>query len=104
VDILNGPTTCPFGHPIPGSGYSPNQGVINLSNAKIGVNYLVDRVPEDDSDLLAYFVDNNFLPDSPLMVLDSSRARGVITLRVSNAELVFSMDISKLIWVKPDKV
>ena len=100
VDILNGPTTCPFA----GSGYSPNKGVINLSNAKIGVNYLVDRVPEDDSDLLAYFVDNNFLPDSPLMVLDSSRARGVITLRVSNAELVFSMDISKLIWVKPDKV
>lgn len=103
VDILNGPTTCPFGHPIPGSGYSPNQGVINLSNAKIGVNYLVDRVPEDDSDLLAYFVDNNFLPDSPLKVLDSSRARGVITLRVSNAELVFSMDISNLIWVRPEK-
>ena len=52
---------------------------------------------------MGYFVDNNFLPDSPLVVLDSSRARGVITLRVSNAELVFSMDISKLIWVRPDK-
>ena len=31
VDLLGNPTTCPFGHPIPGSLYEPKDGLITLN-------------------------------------------------------------------------
>ena len=101
VDILGYPTTCPFGHPIPGSEYTFNRSTVSLNKAKVGEDYLVDIVPEDDMDLLGYFVDNEFLPGAHIQVADLSEARGVITLNLGSKELVFSMGISNLIRVTP---
>ena len=101
VDILGYPTTCPFGHPIPGSEYTSNRSTVSLNKAKVGEDYLVDMVPEDDMDLLGYFVDNEFLPGAHIQVADLSEARGVITLNLGSKELVFSMGISNLIRVTP---
>jgi len=101
VDILGYPTTCPFGHPIPGSEYTFNRSTVSLNKAKVGEDYLVDMVPEDDMDLLGYFVDNEFLPGAHIQVADLSKARGVITLNLGSKELVFSMGISNLIRVTP---
>jgi len=101
VDILGYPTTCPFGHPIPGSEYTFNRSTVSLNKAKVGEDYLVDMVPEDDMDLLGYFVDNEFLPGAHIQVADLSEARGVITLNLGSKELVFSMGISNLIRVTP---
>ena len=67
----------------------------------MGHKYQVDRIPEDDVELLEYFVDNSFLPGTILKLLDVSRSRGVITLQSESQQLVFSMDISRLIWVRP---
>ena len=52
VEILGYPTTCPFGHPIPGSEYVLNSSTVFLNQAKVGEDYLVERVPEDDTELL----------------------------------------------------
>ena len=101
VDILDHPTTCPFGHPIPGSNYVPNRCSVSLNKAKVSHDYLVDMLPEDDMELLGYFVDNDFLPGARIQITDLSNARGVITLKLGNKELVFSMDISNLIRVTP---
>ena len=101
VDILDHPTTCPFGHPIPGSNYVPNRFSVSLNKAKVSHDYLVDMLPEDDMELLGYFVDNDFLPGARIQITDLSNARGVITLKLGNKELVFSMGISNLIRVTP---
>ena len=101
VDILDHPTTCPFGHPIPGSNYVPNRFSVSLNKAKVGHDYLVDMLPEDDMELLGYFVDNDFLPGAHIQITDLSNSRGVITLKLGNKELVFSMGISNLIRVTP---
>ena len=101
VDILGHPTTCPFGHPIPGSNYVPNRFSVSLNKAKVGHDYLVDMLPEDDMELLGYFVDNDFLPGAHIQITDLSNSRGVITLKLGNKELVFSMGISNLIRVTP---
>ena len=61
----------------------------------------MDRVPEDDQDLLKYFVDNFFLPDRQITITDSSLSRGVIELNCEGKELVFSVKIAGQIWVKP---
>ena len=101
VEILGYPTTCPFGHPIPGSKYVFNNSTVFLNQAKVGEGYLVERVPEDDTELLGYFVDNDFLPGAHIQITDLSNARGVITLQLANKELVFSMGISNLVRVTP---
>ena len=99
VDLLGNPTTCPFGHPIPGSSYEPKDGLLTLDEAMVGSSYTVDRLPEDDKELLEYFVRNGFLPGSNFSVTDCSIPRGIITLRCDEKELVFSLSISALIWV-----
>ena len=101
VEILGYPTTCPFGHPIPGSEYVLDSSTVFLNQAKIGKDYFVERVPEDDTELLGYFVDNDFLPGAHIQITDLSNARGVITLQLANKELVFSMGISNLVRVTP---
>ena len=99
VDLLGNPTTCPFGHPIPGRSYEPKEGLRTLNEAMVGYSYTVDRLPEDDRELLEYFVGNGFLPGSVFSVTDCSVPRGIITLSCDEKELVFSLSISALIWV-----
>ena len=101
VLMLDYPETCPFGHGIPGSTYKKDESSITLDNSKVGSSYTVDRVPEDDEDLLKYFVDNLFLPDHQIAITDSSLSRGVIELNCEGKELVFSVKIAGQIWVKP---
>ena len=101
LEVLSYPTTCPFGHPIPGSSYVVPSELMTLDCAKRNVSYIIERVPEDDQDLLEYFVTNDFLPDHLVIVRESSKARGIITLECAGKELVFSYDISTLIWLRP---
>ena len=99
VELLDNPTTCPFGHPIPGSSYEPKDGLLTLDEVTVGSSYTVDRLPEDDRELLEYFVGNGFLPGSNFSVTDCSGPRGIITLSCGERELVFSLALSTLIWV-----
>ena len=100
VDLLDSPQTCPFGHPIPGSTYVTPPNAITLDKCKPGSEYIVDRVPEDNQDLLTYFVEKGFIPDKSITIADSSVPRGIVTLECEGDELVFSTSVAKLIWVK----
>jgi len=101
VDLLENPETCPFGHPIPGSTYVTPANAITLDKCRPDNEYIVDRVPEDNQDLLAYFVEKGFIPDIAIKIIDSSVPRGIVTLQCDGEELVFSTSVAKLIWVKP---
>ena len=101
VEILKHPSTCPFGHPIPGSNYIPNKDAVTLNVAVPGQKYIVDRIPEDDTELLEYFVTNGFLPDSNILLKDISESRGVITVSTELNDIFLSISIAQLIWVYP---
>ena len=100
VDKLGNPTTCPFGHPIPGSGYKAKNISTSLDTEPAGSKLRIDRVPEDDQDLLKYFVDNDLMPNKNITITKSEPSLGVITLNTeNNTDLVFSFEIAKLIHV-----
>ena len=101
VAVLNNPETCPFGHPIPGSGYKPQKNSISLDMAADGSNLIIDSVPEDDQSLLEYFVDKRILPGQRVRVNEAAKTRGVITLDCGEEEVVFSYDIAAKINVYP---
>ena len=97
---LGNPTTCPFGHPIPGSGYVTVKGTVPLSTAPQGRALVVDRVPEDDQDLLEYFVTNGLVPGEPVTVIEAAPYRGVVTLECAENEVVVGYEVAERIWVR----
>ena len=101
VARLGNPTTCPFGHPIPGSGYVADQGSRSLVGSRPGDKLVVDRVPEDDQSLLEYLVGVKLIPGQAVQVREIAPSRGVITLLCDGAEVVFSYDVAAKIWVRP---
>ena len=101
VAVLNNPHTCPFGHPIPGSGYKPNKNVTSLDTVSEGADLIIDSVPEDDQALLEYFVEKKILPGQKVRVNEAAETRGVITLISEEGEIVFSYDIAAKISVYP---
>ena len=99
---LGAPTTCPFGHPIPGSAYVPNEGSASLDKATTGQKLVIDNVPEDDQDLLEYLVRHHLLPGQKITVKEGAPTRGVLTLQVDSEEVVFSYDIASMIMAYPE--
>ena len=97
---LGTPTTCPFGHPIPGSGYVAAKGATALSTAPQGQRLFVDRVPEDDQALLEYFVTNRLIPGEPVVVVEAAPYRGVITLDCGDNQVVVGYEVAERIWVR----
>ena len=100
AERLGNPTTCPFGHPIPGSGYIPPNENITLDQAAPRKQYLVDRIPEEDPELLKYLVANNILPGCAFSVKEAAPYRGVITLQVDQRDVVVGYEVASRIWVR----
>jgi DtxR family transcriptional regulator, iron-dependent repressor len=44
--VLDNPTTCPHGNPIPGSKYAPPE-TVPLADLPVGATFTVDRIPEE---------------------------------------------------------
>lgn len=103
IDIqLGNPTTCPFGHPIPGSGYTVSGDSSPLSSGREGDSFLIDRVPEDDQDLLEYFVENGLVPGMPVKVREAAPYRGIVRLSCNGNEVVVGYEVAGRIWVRPE--
>ena len=100
AEKLGYPTTCPFGGPIPGSGYTPpSTNIISLDKTQSNQTYEVDRVPEENPDLLEFLVKQSILPKERLSVLDASPHRGVITIRTKVGEEALGYTVASRIWI-----
>ena len=102
VSKLGNPTTCPFGHPIPGSDSQIDERSVTLDTLSPGQRLIIEMIPEDDQPLLEYLVDNKIVPGQPVQVKDAALARGVFTLDCDGKEVVFSYDVASKIRVCPD--
>ena len=101
AERLGHPTTCPFGHPIPGSGFVRDKLTVPLSKVVSGTTVTIDRIPEDDRKLLEYFVANKVMPGVRALVKDAAPYRGVVTLATGAGDVVMSYDVAQRIWVTP---
>ena len=84
VGRLGNPKMSPYGRPIPGSGHEqPSSLAVPLSQATSGCKYIVDRLPEENSDLLQYLVTHNVVPEADVWIEEIAPFRGVITFTTS---------------------
>lgn len=102
IERLGNPTTCPFGRPIPGSGYIPPSGPrLALDQAQQGIDYRVDRVPEENPELLRFLVEQGILPGKMVTVVEASPHRGIITIKTEQGEESLGYGVAARIWVRP---
>ena len=101
VAALNNPTTCPFGHPIPGSGHTRDRRSLTLDQAPSDAAFVIDTIPEDNQTLLQYMVENGLVPGRSIVVVEAAVARGVVTLECEGNPVVFSYDVASKIWASP---
>jgi DtxR family Mn-dependent transcriptional regulator len=47
MNLLDDPTTCPHGNPIPGTGYTRPAGALPLVDVEAGADFVVERIPEE---------------------------------------------------------
>lgn len=103
VARLGNPTTCPFGHPIPGSGHVSSNNLRSLDSAGLEMRLVIDGIPEDDQALLEYLVSNKLVPGQTVVVKETAVSRGVMTLLCEDKEVVFSYDVAAKIRVYPQQ-
>ncbi len=63
--VLDDPTTCPHGNPIPGTDYQTPEGTSVLSDLDAGNNFVVERIPEElefQPGLLEFLEESNLIP------------------------------------------
>ena len=99
IDRLGNPTTCPFGHPIPGSGYVQPKNLMPMSKVAEGDTAVIQAVPEDNEKLLEFLVKNSLIPGELIVIKETASYRGVITLVSQGAEVVVGYEVATRIWV-----
>ena len=99
-DAVKGPTTCPFGKPIPGSGYKqPTGRVIRLSEAKPGVKYRVISLPDEDPKLVEFLCRYQILPGEEIKVVELGDYRDVITFEAPMGETAMGFVTASRIYL-----
>ena len=99
---LNQPTISPYGRPIPGTGAVLNPNTLTLDQVKLGEQYLVDRIPETDQELLSFLVLQGILPGKEITVTEAALYQGVVTIMISNKPLVIGSQVASRIWVRTE--
>ena len=83
VRLLDNPTTCPHGNPIPGSGYRQKQ-TVALAALAVGDAFTVSRIPEElefTPGLLEFLEDNDILPGRS-GTLTAQSPDGTVTVQI----------------------
>jgi DtxR family Mn-dependent transcriptional regulator len=83
--VLNNPTTCPHGNPIPGSRYEAPD-AIALCDLGVGGSFTVSRIPEElefTPGLLEFLESSEILPGNA-GVVEASSPDGTITVRIGD--------------------
>ncbi len=104
MERLGNPTHSPFGWPIPGSGpASPTSGAVPLDNAAVGAPYVVDRIPEEDAELLKFLGGAQLVPERRITLLEGMPYLGVMQVETEVDRVSIGYNVARQILVRPDE-
>ena len=102
VKLLNNPTTCPHGNPIPGASPSALAKTIPLNEAIDDQTVKLDYITEGgerDVRLLAFLQDHGLVPGATVQVIDVAPSLGMMTLKVADDQFSLGIEAAKKIRV-----
>jgi DtxR family Mn-dependent transcriptional regulator len=101
---LGNPTHSPFGWPIPGSGAAGSTpGAVTLDNANSGMPYVVDRVPEENAELLRFLDGARLAPGCRMTLLEAMPYLGVMQVQTEVDRVSIGYDVAGQIVVCPSE-
>ena len=104
AEVLNHPTTCPHGNPIPLDGQpSPRRHWHPLNTIEAGHSVTfrcITETGERDARLLQFLQLHGFSPGSDVQVLDVAPSLGTMNVSVGTEEIVLGLEAAKKIWVQ----
>ncbi len=102
VERLGNPKRSPFGWPIPGTGEPKKPAnALTLDAAKPGEAYVVDRVPEEDAQLLKFLADSMIIPECQVTVAEAAPYLGVMEVETQQDKVSIGYNVARQIVVRP---
>ncbi len=102
VEKLGNPRRSPYGRPIPGTGeprVPPNS--LTLDQAVTGQAYIVDRVPEEDPQLLKFLAGSQIVPGREVTVAEATPFLGVMEVATEQGQVSMGYTVAHQIVVRP---
>ncbi len=101
VARLGAPQASPFGYPIPGLSEAPvPSSGLTLADLAAGEQAEVERVFEEDQDLLRFLEDIGLRPGATVRMLRHGPSRGVLELSVGQASAAIGYPAARRIWIR----
>ncbi len=106
LHLLNNPTTCPHGNPIPGLGEDPPGSFLPLKDIAQGQTVVLNNIAEhaeEDADLMHFLERNGLLPGARLYVEEIARGNATITVGIEpgGGRAVVGFPTADLILTRP---
>lgn len=101
--LLDNPTTCPHGNPIPGSSYTPPD-TVGLADLDVGTSFVVNRIPEElefTPGLLEYLQEAAIQPGQSGIITAAS-PDGTVTVEINGQHVGIGSFASARILVSTD--
>ena len=102
AERLHHPRRSPYGRPIPGTGeprIPPN--AVTLDAAEPGISYVVERVPEEDSQLLQFLSDSEIVPEKTVTIAGITPFLGVMEVATGQGQVSMGFTVARQIVVRP---
>jgi DtxR family transcriptional regulator, Mn-dependent transcriptional regulator len=103
MELLDDPTTCPHGNPIPGRGTVSAKDSVRLSTVGEGERAVVVRVQEDaesEPSLLEYLQRHGLVPGGELEVVGVQQWNSMLLLRRGEDEVPLGLPAAQKVWVR----
>jgi DtxR family Mn-dependent transcriptional regulator len=100
-EALNRPKRSPFGYPIPGAEPPRELSMTTLMDVAEGETVEIDRVFEEDEQLLRFFDQEGIRPGRLVRLDRIETFRGTLTVTVGERPVVVGTQVARQIWVKP---
>jgi DtxR family Mn-dependent transcriptional regulator len=101
-EALGRPERSPFGYPIPGGARPARQlSMTTVADLPEGATAIVDRVFEEDEDLLRFFFEEGLRPGESVTLESMAPYRGTATVRVGGRQVILGIQVARQIWVVP---
>tara|TARA_R110000868_G_scaffold259361_4_gene517248 strand:- start:13245 stop:13904 length:660 start_codon:yes stop_codon:yes gene_type:complete len=100
AELLDHPTHDPHGDPIPSKdGVVPEMASLALTDADVGVPYLIGRVKDQDPDLLRYLEKTGIIPGVKLTVLNKEPFEGPVQVMLEDIEKTIGFKIASQVFL-----
>lgn len=103
MKLLNEPTTCPHGNPIPGLGEAEVADAVRLTAVSEGTQVKMVRISEDaenEPHLLEYLQRHNLIPGTEFVVAGVQPWNGVVLVRQGDSEIPIGTSAAQKMWVR----